>query len=59
MGVSYSLPFAPKNSIPGQTFSVVQMSQDLGYERSDFDKMFGYVYFAFFFPYFLPSIDVR
>lgn len=41
MGVSYALPFAPKNSIPGQTFSVVQMSQDLGYERSDFDKMFG------------------
>ena len=34
--------FTPNESVPGQSSSVVPMALELGYERSDIDRMFRY-----------------
>lgn len=32
--------FTPNESVPGQSSSVIPMALELGYERSDIDRMF-------------------
>lgn len=34
--------FTPSESVPGQSSSVIPMALELGYERSDIDRMFRY-----------------